>query len=122
MVFSLPASLDCFRQIAVPGLRTSACYQIFSNMTRYWLRCLFVPRHCSSAFLKASAWNLNVIYLVNLYRDTRKGPKICNKMSKTTPYPPRTVTASWLKNNPSVRMLRRVTLTNHIAGPLAKIP
>ena len=42
-------------------------------------------------------------------------------MAKTTPYPPCTVTAFWLKNRDRDRMLRRVTQPPHIAGPLASI-
>jgi len=42
-------------------------------------------------------------------------------MAKTTPYPPCTVTAFWLKYQYPARMLRRVTPTNHTAGPLARI-
>jgi hypothetical protein len=55
---------------------------------------------------------------------------ICTRTAKTTPYSPRTpatrfaragrgVTAYWLKYHDSGRMLRRVTLTNYTAGPLA---
>jgi hypothetical protein len=40
-------------------------------------------------------------------------------MAKTTPYPPCTVTAFWLKYQDRDRMLRRVTQPPHIAGPLA---
>jgi len=40
-------------------------------------------------------------------------------MAKTTPYPPCTVTAFWLKKRDAARMLRRVTQPPHIAGPLA---
>jgi hypothetical protein len=39
-------------------------------------------------------------------------------MAKTTPYPPCTVTALWLKYRDRDRMLRRVTQPPHIAGPL----
>jgi len=42
-------------------------------------------------------------------------------MAKTTPYPPCTVTAFWLKNRDRDRMLRRVTQPPHIAGPLGPI-
>jgi hypothetical protein len=39
-------------------------------------------------------------------------------MAKTTPYPPCTVTALWLKYQDRDRMQRRVTQPPHIAGPL----
>ena len=47
----------------------------------------------------------------NLYRDTRIVNKTCTRMAKTTPYPPCTVTAFWLKYQDSARLLRRVTPT-----------
>jgi len=56
-----------------------------------------------------------------LYRDTCLPHKACTRTAKTTPYPPRTVTAFWLKNQDTARMLRRVTQPPHIAGPLAHI-
>ena len=40
--------------------------------------------------------------------------------AKTTPYPPCTVTAFWLKYQDRDRMLRRVTQPPHIAGPLGQ--
>jgi hypothetical protein len=47
--------------------------------------------------------------------------KICTRMAKTTPYPPCTVTALWLKYRDRDRMLRRVTQPPHIAGPLVQM-
>jgi hypothetical protein len=44
--------------------------------------------------------------------------KNCTWTAKSTPYPPCTVTAFWLKYQDSARMLRRVTQPPHIAGPL----
>ena len=43
------------------------------------------------------------------------------RQAKSAPYPPCTVTASWLKYQDPARMLCRVTQPPHIAGPLVFI-
>jgi hypothetical protein len=50
-------------------------------------------------------------HLSTLNRDTPGFDKTCTRMAKTTPYPPCTVTAFWIKYLDRDRMLRRVTLT-----------
>ena len=60
-------------------------------------------------------------FVVSLYRDTRKPQINCTMTAKTSPYPPCTVTVSWLKYLDTARMLRRVTFSHFIAGPLALI-
>jgi len=59
--------------------------------------------------------------LTALYRDTRTAHKTCTWTAKSSPYPPCTVTAYWLKYLDSARLLRRVTQPPFIAVPLGFI-
>jgi hypothetical protein len=54
-------------------------------------------------------------------RHTQCSIKFCTRTAKSAPYPPCTVTTSWLKYQDPARMLRRVTQPPHIAGPLCVI-
>jgi len=76
----------------------------------------------STTVNKITIKRLIINYLVTLYRDTRIIQQACTRTAKTTPYPSCHRDNIPAKEPPSVAgRLRRVTLTNYTAGPLAVI-
>jgi hypothetical protein len=70
-----------------------------------------VPRHCASAHNKHSAPRQFTGFDQTCIATRVSSIKTCTRMAKTTPYPPCTVTAFWLKNQDRDRCLRRATPT-----------
>ena len=106
---------------AVPGLAQLHVIKI-QHRDYFMASTNLLPRHCASEFLQASSTRTNSSPFSWFYTATAPELKIiCTMESKTAPYPPRTVTAFWLKYQDSDRCYRRVTLTNYTAGPLAHI-
>ena len=110
MVFAKPCSHDESCQNLHPDTRN--CPQDKSRtVTVSWLRSNLyrdtaqVPI-CNICYILTDSFHLST-----LYRDTPGFDKTCTRMAKTTPYPPSTVTAFWLKYQDCDRCLRRVTPT-----------
>ena len=119
MVFAAPCSHDKSCWNLHPETRTCTQYKS-CTVTVFWLRDNLYPR-----VLGASAPNKHSVPWQYTGFDktctaTRPAStKLVPGFAKTTPYPPCTVTAFWLKYQDRDRMLRRVTQPPHIAGPLA---
>jgi hypothetical protein len=119
-LFAFSCTQDKFVMYVAPGHAHLPTIKIL-HLDKLLAPRQFVPRHCASARnqlcnrgqIRGSDKPCNATRVMVT--------KLCTMTAKSAPYPPCTVTASWLKYQDSARCLRRVTQPPHIAGPLAFI-